>query len=89
MYISLYYFINNSEIINNITQLDNACLVVAGLCHDVAHPGLTNRYLVQSRDKIAIQYNDISVLESMHCSLIFSLMVPGFCDIFAELTDDE
>lgn len=86
---SVHYFITNSELAKYVTKLDTVCTLVAGFGHDVGHPGLTNRYLIQSRDKIAIQYNDSSVLENMHCSIIFSIMGQGNNDILGHLGDDD
>ena len=59
--------------------------VIAALGHDVGHPGVNNRYLVNSSDYLAIRYNDISVLENMHASLTFSLMEGNNCNILGNL----
>lgn len=45
--------------------------IIASLAHDIGHPAFTNRFLVNTRDDIAVLYNDISVLENMHCSRTF------------------
>jgi 3',5'-cyclic-nucleotide phosphodiesterase/cAMP-specific phosphodiesterase 4 len=89
VFASIHYFINNSELSKSINKLDTICTLIAGFGHDVGHPGLTNRYLIQSRDKIAIQYNDASVLENMHCSTIFTLMGLGNADILSHLSEDD
>jgi hypothetical protein len=48
----------------------------------VDHPGTNNDFEIKSRSKLAVLYNDISVLENHHLSLTFSLLQsPGF-DIF-------
>jgi 3',5'-cyclic-nucleotide phosphodiesterase/cAMP-specific phosphodiesterase 4 len=70
------------------SDLDVVTFTIAALGHDVGHPGLTNRFLVTSRDKLAIQYNDSSILENMHCAILFSLMSQGF-DVMAEIEDEE
>ncbi|GBG23917.1 cAMP-specific 3',5'-cyclic phosphodiesterase [Hondaea fermentalgiana] len=52
--------------------------VFAALGHDVAHPGVTNSYLVQTWHPLAIRYNDRSPLEMMHASVMFELLqAPG------------
>lgn len=38
----------------------------AAVIHDYKHPGVTNGYLVTTRDKLALRYNDRAVLESYH-----------------------
>ena len=59
------------------------------LGHDVGHPGVTNRYLINNKDDLALQYNDNSVLENMHSSVIFNLMKKEGCDILADLASDD
>lgn len=42
--------------------------------HDFEHGGLTNDYLVNSMDKLAILYNDRSPLENHHLAAAFTIM---------------
>lgn len=53
-------------------------LIMAAVCHDVGHPGLNNPFLVESRDPLALRYNDKSPLENMHCAIMFeyALLAP-------------
>jgi cAMP-specific phosphodiesterase 4 len=48
--------------------------ILAGACHDVDHPGVNNLFLIESRDKLAIRYNDVSVLENHHVAFSFDTM---------------
>jgi len=48
--------------------------ILAAACHDVDHTGVNNIYLIQSRDKLVIRYNDISVLENHHVAIIFDVL---------------
>ena len=48
--------------------------ILAAACHDVDHPGVNNIYLIESRDKLAIRYNDISVLENHHVAITFDVL---------------
>lgn len=57
-----------------LTHLDILSLLIAALCHDVGHPGVSNAYLVNSESDLALTYNDRSVLESHHSSLTFKLL---------------
>jgi len=61
----LFFFLSQEKIC--------ACILAAA-AHDVGHPGRTNRFLVNSRDKLAIRYNDRSVLENFHASTLFELI---------------
>ncbi|CDW89816.1 UNKNOWN [Stylonychia lemnae] len=58
-----------------IDNLDFMALLVAGSCHDHEHPGLNNIYLTETRDPIAIRYNDVSVLENHHVASSFATML--------------
>lgn len=59
--------------------------MVACLGHDTGHPALTGRFLINNRDEIAMVYNDISILENMHISKIYSIMGNKGCNIFENL----
>lgn len=48
--------------------------VIAALAHDVDHPGLSNGFLVNSVDEMALLYNDQSVLENHHVAQTFLLL---------------
>ena len=54
--------------------------------HDVDHPGLTNQFLINSGDNLAIIYNDESVLENHHLAVTFKLLQNPACDIFNRLS---
>lgn len=85
----MLFFVLNTEIIKNLGPLDLLAVVIASLGHDVGHPALTNRFLVNNRDTLAIQYNDNSVLENMHCSLTFSIMNKPGCNFLEDLSSSE
>ena len=54
------------------------------MCHDFKHGGLNNNFLRLTKDKLAIRYNDISILENMHISEAFKLMNTNpECDLFS------
>ncbi len=59
---------------DTLTQLDVLSLLVALLCHDMGHPGVSNDFMVKTASDVAMLYNDQSVLENLHCCLIFKLL---------------
>ena len=71
----------------NISKLDNndiCVLITSCMCHDFKHGGLNNNFLRLTKDKLAIRYNDISILENMHISEAFKLMNTNpECDLFS------
>jgi hypothetical protein len=50
---STVFLVNQSELREATTDLELFSLIIAALAHDVGHPGVNNRYLVNSRDEIA------------------------------------
>lgn len=54
--------------------LEGAVLMLAAIVHDVGHPGVNNSFLVETKNPMALRYNDNSVLENFHVALAFSLM---------------
>jgi hypothetical protein len=79
----------HSTLQSKITSLEILASIIAILGHDVGHPGLTNRFLVNNQHDLAIDYNDCSVLENMHCSTIFKLMNKSGCNILAGLNQED
>ncbi|KAH7331498.1 hypothetical protein KP509_20G036700 [Ceratopteris richardii] len=63
-----YLILTLVEAQNMLNTLEIFALLLAALCHDVDHPGLTNSFLSVTNDPLAIRYNDISILESHHAS---------------------
>jgi hypothetical protein len=63
-------------------------LIVAGACHDHEHPGVNNVYLMESRDPLAIRYNDVSVLENHHVASSFAAMLDPECDFMDKFSKD-
>lgn len=50
------------------------CLMIAAMGHDVGHPGLSNAFMKNAKTPLSQLYDDKSVLENMHCTLIVQLM---------------
>lgn len=70
----------------SLLEIDIFALIVAALAHDIGHPGLNNAYLIATSDPLAIQYNDQSVLENMHCTTLFRILQRSDCNILANLS---
>ena len=76
--VSIMYLVKASGLLTHTTDLEIAAFITASLGHDVAHPGVNNRFLQNSKDKLALECNfhldnDFSVLEMMHLSVIFNI----------------
>ncbi|KAF0733419.1 hypothetical protein Ae201684_009665 [Aphanomyces euteiches] len=75
-----------AQVLNPLCRF--ACLV-AGLCHDIDHPGHSNVYEVNSYSALALQHNDDAVLERHHAAMTFRLLKDSRVNILARLTPDE
>ncbi len=49
-------------------------MILAGLAHDVGHPGVNNPFLILSKHDLALRYNDKSPLENMHASVLYEIL---------------
>ena len=85
----LTFLKNNENKIENISELDKVSLIIAALGHDVGHPGLTNKFLINSRDELSKIYNDRSVLENFHCAKIFQLLENNEINIFSNFSNED
>jgi hypothetical protein len=72
-----YYFLTYCDFYNigQISDMEAAVLLVSSMVHDTDHPGVNNLYLVATRDKLALRYNDKSVLENHHIAVAFNTML--------------
>ena len=85
----LTFLKNDENKIENISELDKVSLIIAALGHDVGHPGLTNTFLINSRDELSIVYNDRSVLENFHCAKTFQLLENNELNIFSNFSNED
>lgn len=68
-----------------LRDLDVLALLFSAICHDLEHPGLTNAYQVNTKHRLALVYNDQSVLENHHCATAFRVVERPECDILRGL----
>lgn len=75
------------------SPLDIFSILVAAVIHDVKHPGLNNNFQINSRSELAVQYNDISVLENYSITWLFSKLLGKTrdftVDIFSGLSNEQ
>lgn len=68
-----------------LTPVDVLVGLVAGIIHDIDHPGNSNIYEINAETEDALTYNDISVLENHHASTGFRVLGKPENNIFAAL----
>jgi len=64
-------------------------LLIAALGHDVGHFGRNNDFLCKTGNALAIQYNDQSPLENMHCATLFQICEKDDANVFKQLSVDD
>jgi len=69
-----YLLLKKTSIRQHFEDLDILVMLVAAVCHDLEHPGLTNAYQVNSGSDLALRYNDKSVLENHHAHIASMLL---------------
>jgi hypothetical protein len=42
-----------------LSDIDYASFLIAAIIHDYKHPGLTNSFLMNSKNELAVRYNGI------------------------------
>lgn len=68
------YFLTKGGLGGLLSSNEILASLIAAAIHDVDHPGFNNAFLVNSRNPLALLYNDLSVLENHHCSHAFTVL---------------
>ena len=85
-----FFKIGKINEICKLNQLSKCALFLSCICHDYKHPGLNNNFLKDTRNILAIKYNDNSILENMHISEAFKVTIDfPDCDIFSGMNSDK
>ena len=70
----IYFKIGKVNEICKLSKSSKCSLFLSCICHDYKHPGLNNNYLKETKNFLALTYNDNSILENMHISEAFKLI---------------
>ena len=70
----IYLKIGKVNKLCKLSKNSKCALFLSCICHDYKHPGVNNNFLKETKNKIAIKYNDISILENMHIAKTFKLI---------------
>lgn len=69
------------------SSLDVLAMLIGALAHDVGHLGVNNVFLVKTKHELALQHNDRSPLENMHCVVLYDVLSRNASNVFASLND--
>jgi hypothetical protein len=88
---AMFWFNETGEMLSilNGGKKELTAMLVAGMIHDVEHPGQNNVFQVCTRSQFAIRYNDKAVLEAHHVSAAYCLTQRESHDIFAMLDETQ
>ncbi|KAF9291947.1 High affinity cAMP-specific and IBMX-insensitive 3',5'-cyclic phosphodiesterase 9A [Mortierella alpina] len=70
----LYHMLQGMRASQYLSKPDMAALLLAGLCHDIGHPGLNNLFQVNAKTELVKEHGEASVLEKYSCSLAMELV---------------
>ena len=86
----IYLIYGNLQKLLELNQIDLVSIFCAAMMHDLGHPGYTNNFLINTKNDLAIRYNDQSVLESYHVSEGFNIILKKEgCNIFENLSNQD
>ena len=70
----IYFKLGKINEICNLTKNSKCSVFLSCICHDFKHPGVNNNFLKETKDPLALLYNDASILENMHLAETFKLI---------------
>ena len=86
----VYSLYGNLQKLLDFNDLDLISLFISAAIHDLGHPGYTNNFLINTKNELAIRYNDQSVLENFHTSEGFNIIFKKKgCNIFESMSSDD
>jgi len=72
-----------------LSELEEFALLVACVGHDIGHPGVNNGFLSEVGHELALQYNDRSPLENMHCAKLYTITGKPESNVFYNLSKEQ
>eukprot|EP00002_Diphylleia_rotans_P006665 TRINITY_DN1601_c0_g1_i7.p1 TRINITY_DN1601_c0_g1~~TRINITY_DN1601_c0_g1_i7.p1 ORF type:complete len:427 (-),score=66.46 TRINITY_DN1601_c0_g1_i7:353-1633(-) len=84
-----YWLLKHGRARELLTEVDILIIMTAAVGHDLQHPGYNNAFLVKTRHDLAITYNDLSVLENLHASTLFRLLLQKEYNFLSALSASE
>ncbi|CAD6184813.1 unnamed protein product [Caenorhabditis auriculariae] len=85
------FFLDSPSVAAHVNESHAVAAILAATVHDLDHPGRGNAFLINTRQSLAVLYNDHSVLENHHIALAFQLTFQPSADvnIFSNMNREE
>merc|ERR1719247_2734872 len=72
-----------------LNELEQFTLLISAVAHDLGHPGVNNGFLSEVGHELALQYNDRSPLENMHCAKLYTVAKDRANNVFLGLSQEQ
>jgi cAMP-specific phosphodiesterase 4 len=84
-----HHFVQQLGFKEIITTWQTYSLFISAAIHDFEHPGVSNAFLINTKNPLAVLYNDTAVCESMHVARAFEVMQEpgGRCNILQGISE--
>ena len=79
--------VNAAPLLDALSNESVFAALIAAAVHDVGHFGRTNNFLINTHHRLAMVYNDQSVLENYHVARAMELMQQKNCNILGCFAD--
>lgn len=90
---NLFFIMHKQDLVETckMSPLDIFCVLISGAAHDMDHPGTNNLFEIKTRSKLAVLYNDISVLENHHAASFFFMLEneKHDCNILKHMSEED
>ncbi|KAI1292082.1 Calcium/calmodulin-dependent 3',5'-cyclic nucleotide phosphodiesterase 1C [Halotydeus destructor] len=86
---TVHYILCHLGLASWLSDLEIFATIIAAIIHDFQHTGTTNNFHVMSGSETAILYNDRAVLENLHISAAFKVILQDDSNILKNLSKEE
>ena len=85
----MFYMIKQELFKGYLDEIEEFTMLLSCLAHDLDHTGRSNTFEISKQSKLAIRYNDESVLENHHVSQFFKLIKAQSVNILQNVKPEE
>mmetsp|Transcript_11580 Transcript_11580/g.13396 ORF Transcript_11580/g.13396 Transcript_11580/m.13396 type:complete len:948 (+) Transcript_11580:322-3165(+) len=86
---SAYHILVKLNLSKNMSKLQCLAGLFAAAIHDLGHPGRTAKFLVETKNELALLYNDESILEQYHSAEAFRILMDPDRNIVINLPEEK